>query len=91
MTYIATAEKILKALQDVKDEAFKLDSTKEIDLVEDMASHDTAIKRFKNYKATTSKWDDDWIPDKKDRSSGRPNGSGGSRGPRGPYKKTQNR
>ena len=91
MTYVGTREKILKALQDVKDEAFKFDSTKELELIEEQATHDYLIKKFKNYKAA-SKWDEDWCPDKNYKPGpGRPPKEPGARGPRGPYKKTQNR
>ena len=95
LTYVGTREKILKALQDVKDEAFKFDSTKELELIEEQATHDYLIKKFKNYKAA-SKWDEDWCPDDKNYKSGpgRPSKEPkepGARGPRGPYKKTQNR
>ena len=89
LTYHETAEKIMKALQDVKDEAFKVESTKEIDLVEDMATHDFAIKKFKNYKKTEF-LDLDWEPDKKywDKK-GRAGRPPGTRGPRGPYNKNK--
>jgi len=88
LTYIATAEKIMKAIQDVKDEAFKVDSTKEIDLIEDMATHDFAIKKFKNYKKTEF-LDLDWEPEWKDKK-GKPGRPSGTRGPRGPYNKNKN-
>jgi hypothetical protein len=63
LTYNATSEKILNALDEVKAEAFKHDNTKEVDLIEDMASHDFAIRKFKNYK--TSNMDPNWYPTKK--------------------------
>ena len=63
LTYNETAEKILKALEDVKTEAFKVESTKEIELKEELASHDYAIKKFKNYK--TEAVDPDWKPVKR--------------------------
>ena len=45
-------EKIGKAFEEIRNEAFKHEMTKEIDLHEDMASHDVAIKKFKNYKSS---------------------------------------
>ena len=88
LTYIATAETIMKAIQDVKDEAFKVDCTKEVDLIEDMATHDFAIKKFKNYKKTEF-LDLDWEPEWKDKK-GKPGRPSGTRGPRGPYNKNKN-
>lgn len=64
LTYSETAEKINEAIQKVKDEAFKFDATKETDLVEDLASHDAAIKKFKNFKTSTT-IDPTWYPTKR--------------------------
>jgi hypothetical protein len=58
-----TAEKIIKAIEEVKAAAFKVEATKEIDLHEDMASHDFAIRKFKNFKAPTI--DPNWYPTKR--------------------------
>ena len=63
LTYKDTAEKIIKAMQDVKEEAFKVESTKDIELSEELASHDAAIKKFKNFK-TSNKIEPSWFPDK---------------------------
>ena len=75
LTCHQTADKILKAISDVKEEAFKVESTKEVDLVEDLASHDSAIKKFKNFK-TSNKIDPSWFPgakkDQMPRFRGRP-------------------
>ena len=84
LTYKETAEKIIKSLQDVKDDAFKHDSTKEVELIEDMASHDSSIKRFKNYK-NRDNLDLDWCPEERRPGPGRPPGS--PRKVRGPYNK----
>ena len=52
LTSHETVEKIGKAFEEIRNEAFKHDMTKEVDLHEDMASHDVAIKKFKNYKSS---------------------------------------
>ena len=52
LTYNETAEKIGKAFEEIKTEAFKHEPTKEVDLHEEQASHDYAIKKFKNYKSS---------------------------------------
>ena len=61
LTHKETAEKIIRAFQQVKDEAFKHEATKEIDLVDDLASHDAAIKKYKNFK-TSTRIDPTWYP-----------------------------
>ena len=65
LTYNETAEKIIKALNDVKSEAHKYESTKEIELKEELASHDYAIKKFKNFKSGPV--DPEWKPVRRDR------------------------
>lgn len=66
LTYHNTAEKITENLDKVKKEAFKHEATKEIELSQDLASHDAAIKKFKNYK-TSTKIDPTWFPTAKTR------------------------
>ena len=65
LTYNETAEKIIKALNEVKIEAHKHESTKEIELKEELASHDYAIKKFKNFKSGPV--DPEWKPVRRDR------------------------
>ena len=61
LTYNETADKIIQTLKDVKEEAFKYEAnTKEIELKEELASHDYAIKKYKNYKSGPA--DPEWKP-----------------------------
>ena len=75
LTYPETVEKITKAFEDVKNEAFKHDPTKDIDLHENLASHDYAIKKFKNFK-TSSTLDPTWKPMRRNSRSNENRGSG---------------
>ena len=60
LTYNETADKIIQTHNEVKEEAFKYDNTKEIELKEELASHDYAIKKYKNYKSGPA--DPEWKP-----------------------------
>jgi hypothetical protein len=56
LTSNATAEKILQAIENVREKAKELQVLKEQDLEEEMASHDVAIKKFKNYVDSRTHW-----------------------------------
>ena len=78
LTYPDTVEKIAKAFEDIRTEAFKHESTKEVDLREDLASHDYAIKKFKNFKTSLTE-DPTWKPARRNSRSNEGGGrSGGS-------------